>query len=152
MVEWPVAVFLLLILFLQEVWGAGKTLAQVAGLIWTYSQRQRSPSREWTALIFSSLCLFCFALWESLLRLLLQSIGGWWLSLAGLIMMLVPIALRAQKIRQLPGRAWPMEAWQWAMGLAGFALLMHSVFSAVLLGLWVWWRARSVARSFAATH
>ena len=148
MIEWPIAVFLLSLVVIQEVWGSGRRLAEIAKLFWLYSQKAKSPSRAWTALIFISLTMVWFSVWESLLRLMLQATVGWPLSVEGGLALLASLSMRSLAAsRRDATSAWTMSRVEWSLSLVGFALLIQAWFSAVFLGLWVYWRASKVLPS-----
>ncbi|HVJ64173.1 MAG TPA: hypothetical protein VM901_02850 [Bdellovibrionota bacterium] len=141
MIEWPLAVFILGLILMQEVWGSGRRFSEVSRKFWLLSIKSKSPSPELSALLFATLATLCFAFWESILRFLLQASAGWGLSLVGATLLFAVLGVRAQRYRKLAQRAWPMRAQEWSAVVIGTMLMIHGWATALVLGAWVVWRS-----------
>lgn len=144
MIEWPATVFIVSLLILQETWGSGQSLPIVGKRFWLLSQKAKTPSRDWTALLFASLTTICFAFWESILRFMLQASGGVWISIVGALVLFAVMGWRSTRYRELKQAAWPMSSREWTAVVAGTCLLLHGWTSALIFTGWVYWRSLKV--------
>lgn len=142
MIEWPIAVFLLGLSLIQLFWTKPGSIRQKFKTFWSYCDRKQTPSKEITALIFVGICFVGFSFWESLLRVMLQSIPGLWVSVPGAFLMLSSLGLVASKLSKQEGTLDHEFSKELTLSLLGASLLIGAWISAVVLGPWFWFRAR----------
>lgn len=147
MIQWPLSVFLLGLIFAQEIFGSGMTLRRAGQHLWRLSLRVKTPSKEQSALLFAALASVSFALWESLLRFMLQAEAGWLLSLVGATALFALLGWRHFQLRAHSKNL--MTPLQFLIAISGFALFIQAWIAALIIGIWVYWRASKVRAELA---